>query len=62
MSKTAGLEKVYVPFNTDLSKIKLKRSIVIIRELYAKKNTLIEAKKQKCDFILNKNGKLKKIN
>ena len=55
-------EKVYVPYKTDLSKIKFKKSIIIIRELYAKKNTLIEAKKQKCDFILNKNGKLKKIN
>ncbi|OUU61335.1 MAG: hypothetical protein CBC22_07805 [Alphaproteobacteria bacterium TMED62] len=55
-------EKAYVPFNTDLSKIKLKKSLIIIKELYSKKNKLTEAKKQKCDFILNKNGKLEKIN
>ena len=61
-TKFKNKEKVYVPYNTDLSKIKLKKSVILIRELYAKKNNLIEAKKQNCDFILNKNGKLKKIN
>ena len=55
-------KRVYVPYNIDSSKIKLKKSIILIRELYAKKNNLIEAKKQNCDFILYKNGKLKKIN
>ncbi len=54
-------EKVYVPYKTDLSKIKFKKSIIIIKELYGNKNKLIEAKKQNCDYILNKNGKLKKI-
>ena len=55
-------EKVYVPFNVQHNKIKLKKSLIIIKELYAKKNILKEAKKQSCSYILNKNGRLKKVN
>jgi len=54
-------EKIYVPFNIDYKKIKIKKSFIIIKELFAKKNILKEAKKQNCDYILNKNGKLKKV-
>ena len=35
---------------------------IIIKELFANKNMLKEAKKQNCNYILNKNGKLKKVN
>ena len=55
-------EKVYVPFNVPYNKIKLKKSLIIIKELFAKKNILKEAKKQSCNYILNKNGRLKKVN
>jgi ATP phosphoribosyltransferase regulatory subunit len=55
-------ERVYSPFNVEYKKIKLKKSFIIIKELFAKKNILKEAKKQSCDYILNKNGRLKKVN
>ncbi len=55
-------EKVYVPYNVEYKKIKLKKSFIIIKELFAKKNTLKEAKKQSCNYILDKNGRLKKVN
>ena len=45
-----------------IKKIKLKKSFIIIKELFANKDILKEAKKQNCDYILNKNGKLKKVN
>ena len=48
-------EKVYVPFNVEHQKIKLNKSYIIIKELFAKKNLLKEAKKQSCNYILNKN-------
>ena len=54
-------EKVYVPFNVAQEKIKLKKSFVIIKELFAKKDILKEAKKQSCNYILNENGRLKKV-
>ena len=55
-------EKIYVPHNVDYKKIKLKKSFIIIKELFANKDILKEAKKQKCNYILNKNGRLKKVN
>ena len=55
-------KKIYVPYNIDYKKIKLKKSFIIIKELFSKKNTLKEAKKQNCNYILNKYGKLKKVN
>ena len=55
-------KKIYVPYNIDYKKIKLKKSFIIIKELFSKKNTLKEAKKQNCSYILNKYGKLKKVN
>ena len=61
-TKFKNKEKVYVPFNVQHNKIKLKKSLIIIKELYAKKNILKEAKKQSCSYILNKNGRLKKVN
>ena len=54
-------EKIYVPYNIDYKKIKLKKSFIIIKELFKKKEALKEAKIQKCDYILNKNGKIKKV-
>ncbi len=55
-------EKIYVPYDIDHKKIKLKKSYIIIKELLAKKDILKEAKMQNCNYILNKNGKLKKVN
>ena len=55
-------EKIYVPYNIEYKKIKLKKSFIIIKELFANKDILKEAKKQNCNYILNKNGKLKKVN
>ena len=55
-------EKIYVPFNVEHKKMNLKKSFIIIKELFAKKDILKEAKKQNCSFILNKSGKLKKVN
>ena len=55
-------EKIYVPHNVDYKKIKLKKSFIIIKELFANKDILKEAKKQNCNYILNKNGRLKKVN
>ena len=55
-------EKVYVPFNINSEIIKMKSSYILIKELFLKKNSLIEAKKQGCKFILTKNGKLRKVN
>ena len=37
-------------------------NFIIIKELFASKNTLKEAKKQNCNYILNKNGKLSRLN
>jgi hypothetical protein len=54
-------EKVYVPYNVAHEKIKLRKSFIIIKELFAKKNILKEAKKQSCNYILNENGRLKKV-
>ena len=54
-------EKVYVPFDVEHKKIKLKKSCIIIKELFAKKDILKEAKKQNCNYILRKNGRLKKV-
>ncbi len=54
-------EKIYIPHNIDYKKIKFKKSFIIINELFEKKDSLTEAKKQNCDFILNKNGKLIKV-
>ena len=54
-------EKIYVPHNIQYKKIKLKKSFIIIKELFANKDILKEAKKQNCNYILNKNGKLKKV-
>ena len=61
-TKFKNKEKVYVPFNVTHTKIKLKKSFIIIKELFAKKDILKEAKKQSCNYILNKNGRLKKVN
>ena len=55
-------EKIYIPYNIDNKKIKLKKSFILIKELFARKDKLKEAKKQNCNYILNKNGKLKKVN
>jgi len=55
-------KKIYVPYNIEYKKIKLKKSFIIIKELFAKKDINKEAQKQNCDFILNKNGKLIKVN
>ena len=55
-------KKIYVPYNIDYKKIKFKKSFIIIKELFSKKDTLKEAKKQNCNYILNKYGKLKKVN
>ena len=55
-------EKIYVPHNIEYKKIKFKKSFIIIKELFANKDILKEAKKQNCDYILNKNGRLKKVN
>tara|TARA_X000000950_G_scaffold46348_1_gene53087 strand:+ start:410 stop:1534 length:1125 start_codon:yes stop_codon:yes gene_type:complete len=55
-------EKIYVPYNIDYKKITLKKSFIIIKELFANKDILKEAKKQNCNYILNKNGKIKKVN
>jgi ATP phosphoribosyltransferase regulatory subunit len=55
-------EKIYIPYNVEYKKIKLKKSFIIIKELFAKKDILKEAKKQSCNYILNKNGRLKKVN
>ena len=55
-------EKIYVPYDIEHKKIKLKKSFIIIKELFANKDILKEAKKQNCNYILNKNGKLKKVN
>jgi len=55
-------EKIYVPFNVECKNIELKKSFIIIKELFANKNILKEAKKQSCNYILNKNGRLKKVN
>ena len=55
-------EKIYIPYNVDNKKIKLKKSFILIKELFAKKDNLKEAKNQNCNYILYKNGKLKKVN
>ena len=55
-------EKIYVPYDIEHKKIKFKKSFIIIKELYANKNILKEAKKQNCNYILYKNGRLKKVN
>lgn len=55
-------DRIYVPFNTELKRINFKKSFIIIKELFNKKDILKEAKKQNCNYILNKNGKLKKVN
>ncbi len=55
-------EKIYVPFNVECKNIKLKKSFIIIKELFANKNILKEAKRQNCNYILDKNGRLKKVN
>ena len=55
-------KKIYVPYNMEYKKIKFKKSFIIIKELFAKKDINKEAQKQNCDFILNKNGKLIKVN
>ena len=53
--------KVYVPYNLKTKEIKNKKNIIIIKELFPKKNPISEAKKQECNFILNKNGKFDKV-
>jgi len=54
-------EKVYVPYNVSHHNNKIKKSYILIKELFDKKNHLIEAKKQNCNYVLNKNGTLKKV-
>ncbi len=54
-------KRVYVPYNiNNLSKALYKKNIVI-KELFPNKKSLVEAKKQKCDYILKDNGKLEKV-
>ena len=55
-------EKIYVPYGIGYKKTKLKKSFIIIKELFANKDIFKEAKKQNCNYILNKNGTLKKVN
>ncbi len=54
--------RVYVPYNIDSDNMKIKKNIVLVKELYPRKNIVLEANKQNCKFILNANGKLKKVN
>ena len=55
-------KKVYVPYNTDLTtSIFKKKQFVFIKELSPKKLGLKEAKRLKCDFLINKNGKIEKV-
>ena len=53
--------KVYVPYSLNASSKKLNKSIIVIKELFPGKNALKEAKKHDCDYMLNKNGQLKKV-
>ena len=55
-------KKIYVPYDIAYKKMKLKKSFIIVKELFKKKDSLKEAKKQNCDYILNKYGKLRKVN
>ena len=56
-------EKIYAEYNVkDIYLNKLNRSNkIVIRELIPNKNPIKEAKSHKCNYILNKKGKLKKI-
>lgn len=54
-------KKVYVPYNTENLSKKLYVNNILIRELFPSKKPYVEAKKQKCDFILKNNGKLEKV-
>ena len=55
-------KKVYVPYNTDpTSSILKKKQFVFIKELSPKKLGLKEAKRLKCDFFINRNGKIERV-
>ena len=55
-------KRVYVPYKNNntrfLNKFKNK---IFVKELFPNKNSLVEAKKQSCFYILTKEGKLEKI-
>jgi ATP phosphoribosyltransferase regulatory subunit len=54
-------KKIYVPYNMENVSKKLYGKNILIRELFPNKKPSVEAKKQKCDFILKNNGKLEKV-
>ena len=53
-------KRVYVPYKNTRISNKFKNK-VFVKELYPNKNSLVEAKKQSCFYILTKQGKLEKI-
>ena len=54
-------KRIYVPYNMENVSKKLCEKNILIRELFPNKKPSVEAKKQKCDFILKNNGKLEKV-
>ncbi len=54
--------RIYVPFNIEISDNFLaKNKLILVRELSPRKSSIKEAKRLGCDFILDRNGKIKKI-
>lgn len=55
--------KIYIPFNVDSKTIpkRVKNKGIIIKELRPKKNSVIEAKKHKCNYIFKKDEKLHRV-
>ena len=54
-------KKIYVPYNIDNFSKNLYKKNILIKELFPNKQPSVEAKKQKCDYVLKNNGKLEKV-
>ncbi|MBJ56941.1 MAG: hypothetical protein CMP24_01710 [Rickettsiales bacterium] len=54
--------RIYVPFNNEITDNFLeKNKLILVRELSPRKSSIKEAKRLGCNFILDRNGKIKKI-
>ncbi len=54
-------KRIYVPYDEENIPRKLYGKNILIKELFPNKKSSLEAKKQKCDFILKNNGKLEEV-
>ena len=54
-------KRIYIPYSVKNLSKKICEKYILIKELFPNKKSSLEAKKQKCDFILKNNGKLEKV-